>query len=135
MAAKSDSDQTSVVTYVPEHQKDEWKQHADELGMSQAEFVRTMVQAGRKEFTITEPDREEPASPDTDPWGSDLEARVLDALESGETLSWDQLVDRLSSGFEDRLADCLESLQAENRVQHSGRDAATPPSTNEHFNS
>ncbi|ESS08947.1 MAG: hypothetical protein A07HN63_01156 [uncultured archaeon A07HN63] len=122
MAAEADSEQTSVVTYVPEQQKTEWKQHAEELGMSQAEFVRTMVQAGRKEFTITEPDREEPVSPDTDPRGSDLETRVLDALESGEALSWDQLVERLSTDFEDRLADCLESLQAQNRVQHSGRD-------------
>mgnify|MGYP002762879282 FL=1 len=122
MAAEADSERTSVVTYVPEHQKSEWKQHAAELGMSQAEFVRTMVQAGRKEFTITEPDREEPASPDTDPRGSDLETRVLDALKSGEALSWDQLVERLSDDFEDRLADCLESLQAQNRVQHSGRD-------------
>lgn len=122
MAAEANSERTSVVTYVPEHQKDEWKQHAAELGMSQAEFVRTMVQAGRKEFTISEPDREEPASPDPDPRGSDLETRVLDALESGEALSWDQLVERLSDDFEDRLADCLESLQAQNRVQHSGRD-------------
>jgi hypothetical protein len=122
MVAEADAEQTTVVTYVPEQQKSEWKQHAAELGMSQAEFVRTMVQAGRKEFTITEPDREEPASPDRDPRGSDLETRVLDALKSGEALSWEQLVERLSDDFEDRLAGCLESLQAENRVQHSGRD-------------
>ena len=122
MVAEAETEQTSVVTYVPEQQKSEWKQHAAELGMSQAEFVRTMVQAGRKEFTISEPDREEPASPDTDPGGSDPETRVLDALESGEALSWDQIVERLSDDFEDRLADCLESLQAQNRVQHSGRD-------------
>lgn len=121
MTADGETERTSVVTYVPEQQKTEWKGHADDLGMSQAEFVRTMVQAGRKEFTLDQPTTEEPGSPGTDPGGDDLERRVLDALED-EALSWDELVATLRTDFEDRLEACLESLQAENRVQHSGRE-------------
>jgi hypothetical protein len=121
MGTEANTEQTSVVTYVPDQQKQEWKQHADELGMSQAEFVRTMVQAGRREFSLPSTDREEPASHRSNPTGEDLETRVLDALESEDALSWDQLVERLATDFEDRLESCLESLQAQNQVQHSGR--------------
>jgi len=48
-------DRRSVKTYVPEDQKAIWQDHADDLGMSQSEFVRTMVQAGRRGFRSTEP--------------------------------------------------------------------------------
>lgn len=121
MVAEGESEQTSVVTYVPTEQKREWKQHANDLGMSQAEFVRTMVQAGRTDFTIEHPDPEEQASPTTDPGGDALETRVLDELDSADALSWDQLVERLTADFEDRLEACLDSLQTENRIQHSAR--------------
>src|SRR6056297_3280818 len=47
-------DRRSVKTYVPAEQKDRWREHADELGMSQSEFVRTMVQAGRRGFSPPE---------------------------------------------------------------------------------
>ena len=45
-----DTSRTQVRTYVPAYQKSEWESHADELDMSQSEFVRTMVQAGRTRF-------------------------------------------------------------------------------------
>lgn len=117
------TDQAVVKTYVPSYQKASWKAQADDLGMSQAEFVRTMVQAGRKEFEIdsspTDPER---SSPPADPGGNDLERRVLDSLKSAGVLSWDGLVDSLSSNFEDRLEAALDSLQEDNRVRYSGRD-------------
>lgn len=122
MAADTETDRTSVVTYVPSHQKTEWKNHADDLGMTQAEFIRTMVQAGRKDFTLETENPVEPDSPTTDPGGDDLESQVLDALESNDALSWDELVESLSSDFEDRLESCLEALQQQNRIQYSGRN-------------
>jgi hypothetical protein len=110
------------MTYVPAYQKSEWKTHAEELGMSQAEYVRTMVQAGRKGFELdsTTADLEGSSDP-SDPGGSDLETRVLDAFNSEDILSWETLVDSLSSNFEDRLEETLESLQEENRIRYSGR--------------
>lgn len=44
------SDREQVRTYVPPWQKEEWKEKAEEWNMSQSEFVRTMVQAGKLWF-------------------------------------------------------------------------------------
>ncbi|ELZ36379.1 hypothetical protein C471_16287 [Halorubrum saccharovorum DSM 1137] len=115
-------DRRSVKTYVPEDQKVIWQDHADELGMSQSEFVRTMVQAGRRGFSIEESDN--PAQPDptgSDPRGSDLERRVEAALTDG-VLSWEELVDAVFDDFEGRLEDALDSLQDRNRVRYNGRE-------------
>jgi ribosomal protein L17 len=122
MAADDQSDRARVVTYVPTRQKTEWTEHADKLGMSQAEFVRTMVQAGRKDFTVETNEAVEPSSGTTDPRGDDLETRVLEVLESNGSLSWEQLVETLSGDFEDRLESCLDSLQADDRIRYSGRN-------------
>ena len=122
MAADDQSDRARVVTYVPTQQKTEWTEHADELDMSQAEFVRIMVQAGRKDFTIESGGAVEPGSGTTDPGGDDLETRVLDALDSDGSLSWEELVESLSTDFEDRLEACLDSLQATNQIRYSGRN-------------
>jgi len=121
MAADDNNDRARVVTYVPTKQKTEWTEHADKLGMSQAEFVRTMVQAGRNDFTLAD-GAVEPGSDTTDPWGGDLETQVLGALESNGSLSWEGLVDSLSTDFEERLETCLESLQATNQIRYSGRN-------------
>jgi hypothetical protein len=48
----SSDDRTPVTTRVPAYQKEVWEDDADELGMSQSEFVRTMVQAGRHELGL-----------------------------------------------------------------------------------
>lgn len=123
MAEESDTERSTVMTYVPAYQKAEWKAHADELDMSQAEYVRTMVQAGRKGFELDSQGTDlEGDSPPVDPRGSGLERRVLDALDSGDPLSWDELVESLSSNFEDRLEETLESLQDANRIRYSGRE-------------
>lgn len=122
MVEESDTERTTVMTYVPAYQKAEWKSHAEELGMSQAEYVRTMVQAGRKGFELdTESPDLEGSSGGSNPGGHGLETRVLEALESGDPHSWEELVESLSSNFEDRLEETLESLQAENRIRYSGR--------------
>ena len=123
MSEETDTERSTVMTYVPAYQKAEWKAHADELGMSQAEYVRTMVQAGRKGFELDNHTGDlDGGSDPSDPWGNGLETRVLDAFDSAEALSWDTLVDTLSSDFEDRLEETLESLQADNRIRYSGRD-------------
>ena len=62
MDEEADTVRTSVRTYLPEYQKAKWEEHAEELGMSRSEFVRTMVQAGRRGFL-------EGGSPPSDPGG------------------------------------------------------------------
>ncbi|ELZ46169.1 hypothetical protein C464_11228 [Halorubrum coriense DSM 10284] len=115
-------DRQSVKTYVPTEQKDVWRDHADELDMSLSEFVRTMVQAGRRGFAPAEsPEREEPASEPSDPRGHDLKSGVREALESGPR-SWDELVEAVVGDVEDELEATLDELQDRNRVRYSGRD-------------
>ena len=94
-------DRVSVQTYVPAGQRDRWREEADELDMSQAEYVRTMVQAGRRGFDLAD-GGDEPASPDATPGVDGLKDRVLAVLE-------------------ERLDETLGELQDENRVLHSGR--------------
>ncbi|SDZ83331.1 hypothetical protein SAMN04488065_0649 [Haloplanus vescus] len=111
-------DTVPVKTYVPPYQKERWQEHADRLGMSQSEFVRTMVQAGRRDFEIPEqPSTEEPAEGGS----SGLEPRVKDALNVEEHRSWDALLDEVTDGVEDRLEETLNELQEANVVQYSGR--------------
>ncbi|MDQ2048876.1 DUF5805 domain-containing protein [Natronolimnohabitans sp. A-GB9] len=117
MSDPADTEKKYVKTYVPAYQKKAWQDHADELDMSQSEFVRTMVQAGRKGF---EPRDEEPDSEGSDPGGNGLETRVLELLES-DTYSWDELLEAVSDDIESRLDDALEELQADNRIRYSGR--------------
>ncbi|WP_115862968.1 DUF5805 domain-containing protein [Halorussus litoreus] len=155
-----DASRKTVKTFIPAYEKTEWKRHADELGMSQSEFVRTMVQAGRRDFEIegkvSVGDGPDAATADgesstgsatasanvaeggdnpadtaekdgtggeggAEGSGGDLREHVLAALSDADHLSWDELVERLTSDIEDRLEQALQELQADNRVQYSGR--------------
>lgn len=114
-------DRRSVKTYVPAEQKDRWREHADELDMSQSEFVRTMVQAGRRGFsTIDSKTAAEPGPSGSNPKGESLETTVEAALADGP-LSWDELVERVVGDFEDQLEEALDALQDRNRVKYNGR--------------
>ena len=125
------SEQATVRTYVPSYQKELWKEHADELGMSQSEFVRTMVQAGRRGFEPTDSasddvdgssDAEEPRSPDATPGGEPLKDRVEDVLDDGDHYDWDELLEELTGNIEERLDEALQELQSDGRIRYSGRN-------------
>jgi len=120
MTAKSeDSDRVPVTTYVPEYQKSEWETHASELEMSQAEFVRSMVQAGRRGFGDANTDS--PDSSGSNPGGK-MEETVLQALENRGDLSWDQLLDAIAEDLEERLEEAIVNLQEDDRIAHQPRD-------------
>ncbi len=126
-----ETERTSVRTYVPAYQKEIWQVHADELDMSQSEYVRTMVQAGRSGFEPPETDRQEgeaqeptptePHSPDATPGVDGLEDRVLDVLRDGDHYDWDALLAELTDDIEQRLDETLQELQSADRVRYSGR--------------
>ena len=133
--SEPDVERAVVKTYVPAYQKDAWVDHADRLDMSQSEFVRTMVQAGRRDFTVDgAPAAADPAPtseaerPDSGDAGEDdagdtrgeFEDRVY-ALLREETRSWDDLLEAVTDDVEGRLEDALQSLQAANKVVYSGR--------------
>ncbi|WP_318569562.1 DUF5805 domain-containing protein [Salinigranum marinum] len=125
MTGEADSERTRVQTYVPRYQKDVWQDHADDLGMTQSEFVRTMVQAGRRGFLSSGGrDGQTPGevSSGPDPGGKHIEEAVTDLLGREGPLDWDQLVEHLTADVEDRLDDALAALQDANRLRYSGRD-------------
>lgn len=120
----ADTERTAVRTYVPAYQKERWANHAEDLGMSQSEFVRTMVQAGRRDFDLERPgddDGEEPPEQPSNPRGDGLETRVRTVLSAQEVVSWDELLEAVSDDLEGRLEAALESLQDENVVRYRPR--------------
>lgn len=114
-----DTERAAVKTYVPAYQKAEWQAHAEDLDMTLSEFVRTMAQAGRRQFEL---DPVEPEDSGSDPGGQGLEDHVLEILESRGAQAWDELVESLTEDIEDRLDETLDELQSDNRIKYSGRD-------------
>ncbi|WP_276261438.1 DUF5805 domain-containing protein [Haloglomus litoreum] len=140
----SETERVSVSTYIPAYQRATWAAEAESMGVSRSEYVRLMVQAGRRSFDldgtagnspqdtetgqsgspgerVTEHNPEEGHEPGSDPGGDGLEERVLAALDSDDYLGWDELVDELTGGLEDRLEETLDDLLTSGRVKHSGR--------------
>ena len=120
----SQTDRVSVQTYVPADQRDRWRREADELDMSQAEYVRTMVQAGRRSFDLGggETTADEPRSPDATPGGKGLKDHILDVLDESGVTGWETLLSAVTDDFEARLEDALQELREEGRVRHSPRE-------------
>lgn len=121
-----ETERVAVQTYVPAYQKELWTADADRMGMTQSEFVRTMVQAGRSDFEfppLSTVDAE-PAdvSIEGDTEGDDMfRDRILELLDSDEPVGWDGLVDALTEEIEADLDRTLETLQSEDAIRYSGR--------------
>lgn len=123
-----DEARVTVSTYVPAHQHGRWREDAERLDMSQSEFVRSMVQAGRRGFDLgdgpSDPttDSEEPGVAGSNPGGNGLKTAVLELLREEGPLGWEELVHELTGNLESELETTLVGLREENQVQHSPRD-------------
>ncbi|WP_396890819.1 DUF5805 domain-containing protein [Natronomonas sp.] len=127
--AKS-GDRVSVQTYVTSAQRNRWQREAEKLDMSQAEYVRTMVQAGRRGFDLNI-DRNnlnsstsmavKAETTNPTPGVDDLHRRILDVLDASEFADWDALLAGVTDDIEERLDDTLDELQSEDRIRYSGR--------------
>ncbi|WP_436934997.1 DUF5805 domain-containing protein [Halovenus marina] len=117
--SERDTERTVVQTYVPAYQRDQWDEHADQLGMNRSEFVKAMVQAGRSEFGASEPEESTQSEPGQE---KSLESEVCEILEESGPLSWDELLSILTEDIESRLDTTLQDLQSSDRVRYSGRD-------------
>jgi hypothetical protein len=122
--AEVDTSQTVVQTYVPAYQRQEWDEHAEELGMSRSEFVRTMVQAGRRGFGA-DPGQGSESSGETGNGSiqteEDLRTRVLESIEQEGCLGWEELLAEVTGDVESRLERTLDELQNDGQIRHSGR--------------
>lgn len=116
-----DSERVSMQTYVPSTQRERWREEADELDMSDAEYVRTMVQAGRRSFELHAEDTSEGDTSDSTPGVDGLEERVLDVLRDEGVADWDRLLAGVTDDIEERLETALDDLQTADRIKYSGR--------------
>lgn len=125
-----DGSRVSVQTYVTPTQRETWRTEAAELDMSNAEYVRTMVQAGRRGFDLntsvegsdtTSKEAAEPQSLDTTPGVDGLKDRVIGVLRNSEFADWDALLAGVTDDIEERLERTLDELQSEDRIRYSGR--------------
>jgi hypothetical protein len=121
------NDRVSVQTYLPAAQRQVWRGEADEMDMSQAEYVRSMVQAGRRSFDLENGGpsctgtHEEPGSPDGNPGDSGLKDRILDVLEAEDVADWNDIRAALTDDIDERLEEALSELQREDVISYSGR--------------
>lgn len=119
----TDDESVSVKTYVPRYQKAAWSEHADALGMSQSEFVRTMVQAGRRDFEVPGSNGASTESQaETAAGDEEFDDRILAVLDRNGALGWDDLVEALVDDVEAELDQQLGRLQDENVIKYSGRE-------------
>lgn len=109
----------TVKTTVSPDQKAAWAEEADQFDMSQSEFVRTMVQAGRHWFDL---ENLQPQSQDADPRGNVLEDRVLAILGEREPIQFDDIVASITDDIESQVDGILQSLHSAGRVHHSNVD-------------
>jgi len=116
-----ESDPVTVSTRIPKAQRDRWREDADALDMSQSEFVRAMVQAGRRGFSSNGANGNavETDVAAADPRGSDLRTAILDVLRREGELEWAEIADAVIGDVEDDVEGELLALQARDEVRHS----------------
>ena len=117
MSSEADTERVSVKTYVPSYQKAQWQEHANRLEMSQSEFIRAMVQSGRRSLERDDL-RTDPEG--SNPGGNDLETTILDIV-SNEPLSFDEIVAEVVNEIETGIEDALGKLRANDRVSQNPR--------------
>jgi len=121
----SDSDRgterTVVQTYVPAYQREQWDEHAEQLEMSRSEFVRTMVQAGRRGFGADGDQAADASGDSADSADGSLDDRVREELAASGPLSWEELLSAVTGDIETRLEESLQRLQANDELRYSGR--------------
>jgi len=121
--AEHREERIAVKTYVPAYQKEEWAEQAEELDMSLSEFLRSMVQAGRRGFGEEDEEAAEPDTPEqpdptgSNPGGNGLETVVLGALRE-EPREFDELVDVVAGDLRRDLDALLEDLEDRGVVEH-----------------
>jgi protoporphyrinogen oxidase len=115
-----DTETKRVQTYIPAYQKEIWQEHADTLGMSTAEFVRSMVQAGRRGY-LTGPDVAGGHAPGEGDAGEPdlpeiIRERTLAVLRVVDHVRREELQEVLTEDVEEALDAVLDDLQEENAV-------------------
>lgn len=91
-----------------------WEQEADELNASLGEYLRMMVQAGRKELGYVDAHSLE------DNQDANIESQAIEALrEHDGDATWDELRNAVLGGLEQDLEEAIEQLEDEGTLKTS----------------
>lgn len=115
MAQEEHPEKKRAKTYAPIEQVELWDEEADKMGITRSEYMRFMIQAGRRQFPIC----------NTDNGGSDgidIENRVLSALDEHGELTWDELIEETVGDIEEAIEDTIEELDEDGTVSISLRN-------------
>lgn len=107
-----------VKTQIPAYQKQDWKDHAQELDMTLSEYLRCMVQRGRTAYAM---DNLEDASKDTNPRGNNAKDRLLDILQVDTPVRFEQIIESYATNIEIEVEDALIELADEERIHQTPR--------------
>lgn len=103
-----------VKAYVPAYQKEQWYEEAEELGMTKAAYLRTMVTRGVEAFGLGEDETKE------EDGGTPLEDTVMELLDDDateyETLVATVIDEWFGDDLEEQLDETLADLQANGQV-------------------
>jgi hypothetical protein len=129
-----DTSRASVVVYTPAYQRDEWDKEAEELGMSRSEYLRMIIQAGRKHFNHNKgqerltsmgkpetpiPDSEHPSNTFSD--DISLKTQILESISTEEYLTWNEIVDIVVDDIERYIDKTLDELRESNQIKYDGQ--------------
>lgn len=117
----NEPNRTAVRTYIPEHQKEVWKEDADSMDMSLSEFVRSMAQAGRRGFDLSDGQGTDNVE-STGGGNVSVEIDVVESLRAEPYLTFEQLVAKAEDDFESAVADRLETLRDEGTIRRRIRE-------------
>lgn len=104
-----------VKTSAPVEQVEIWEEEAEKMNVTRAEYIRLMMQAGRRQFPICE-------NGDGDGGGIDIGEQVMTALREHETLQWDELVQEAVGDIEEQVEDVIRDLEDDGKVEVSLAD-------------
>lgn len=121
MGSADEEERASIMTYIPQYQKEVWVEHAAALGMSQSEFVRTMVQAGRRDFPVPSVVDATGDPADRPQETADLQQRVASMIDEAGVSGWDALLAEVRGDLESELEEALAALQDANQIRYDGR--------------
>lgn len=110
-----DEKNDAVQVTVPDHQLEEWDELAEKNDMSRSMFVRSCVEAGRKQLALLDPTEQED-SKDT------VESKIIESLQQEDVLDAEELVERVFEPVQTEVYDTIEELDDSNRITYSARD-------------
>ena len=97
----------SIDISASQHIIDEWRQEAEEAGMTYSLWARQHIEAGRRQIAALSP------RATSDEQDSDLESDILEQISKEEGATTDEITQAVTDPIEDEIAEHLKRLDSE----------------------